>query len=147
MAPLIVLLGAFGMFFVLGLLGVQLFSPWPSALRFAVFAMFCLTASAHFTKMRADLERMVPPQFPNPAVLVTLTGLLEYAGALGLLVPSTRALAALGLIVLLLAMFPANAHAASAGLTVRGKPAMPLLPRALLQALFILAIALGGFAS
>jgi hypothetical protein len=47
---------------------------------------------------------------------------------------------------LLVAMFAANAHAASAGLTVGGRRAMPLLPRAALQILFITAIALAGFA-
>jgi uncharacterized membrane protein len=129
MAPLIVLLGTFSLFVTLSLAGVHLFSPWPAALRFALLAMFVLTASAHFTKLRADLKRMVPPIFPNPGLLVTLTGLLEIAGAAGLVFPATRPAAAVCLIVLLLAMFPANARAARAGLTLGGKHVMPLLPR------------------
>jgi uncharacterized membrane protein len=147
MAPLIVLVGAFLAFIALGLSGMNVFTPWPSALRFALLAMFLLTASAHFTKLRADLIRMVPPTFPNPGLIVTLTGLLEVAGPLGLLFPSLRALAAIALAVLLLAMFPANARAAAAGLKLAGKPVMPLLPRAALQAVFIVAIGLAGFAS
>jgi uncharacterized membrane protein len=146
MAPLVVLLGAFLAFVALGIAGVHFFAPWPNALRFALLAMFLLTASAHFTKMRADLQRMVPPAFPNPGLLVTLTGLLELAGAVGLLFAATRPVAAHCLIALLVAMFAANAHAASAGLMVGGRRAMPLLPRAALQILFITAIALAGFA-
>lgn len=146
MAPLIVLLGAFLAFVALGIAGVHSLAPWPSALRFALLAMFLLTASAHFTKLRTELWRMVPPAFPNPGLLVTLTGLLEVAGAVGLLFAATRPVAALCLIALLVAMFPANARAASAGLTFGGRRAMALLPRTVLQILFITAIAVAGFA-
>jgi uncharacterized membrane protein len=43
--------------------------------------------------------------------LVTVTGVLELAGAAGLLYPPTRVAAAVGLFVLMLAMFPANVYA------------------------------------
>jgi uncharacterized membrane protein len=45
-------------------------------------------------------------------VLVTVTGVLELAGAAGLLYPPTRVAAAACLFVLMLAMFPANIYAA-----------------------------------
>jgi len=41
--------------------------------------------------------------------------------------------------VLLVVMFPANVNAALAGLTLSGAPAMALLPRTLLQLLFLAA--------
>ncbi|WP_227008342.1 hypothetical protein [Pseudarthrobacter sp. AB1] len=41
--------------------------------------------------------------------------------------------------LLLVAMFPANVHAALAGLMVDGEPATALLPRTLLQLVFIAA--------
>src|SRR5450631_175174 len=145
MVPLIVLIASFVLFALVGAAGAHPFTPWPAALRWALLVMFLLTASAHFTKTRVDLVRMVPRAFPNPGLLVTLTGFLELAGALGLLFPATRELAALGLIALLVAMFPANAHAARAGLTLRGKPVMPLVPRLAIQLVFTVAIALGGF--
>jgi uncharacterized membrane protein len=145
MVPLIVLLASFVLFALVGAAGAHPFTPWPAALRWALLAMFLLTASAHFTKTRVDLMRMVPRAFPNPGLLVTLTGFLELAGALGLLYPATRPLAALGLIALLVAMFPANAHAARAGLTLRGKPSTPLVPRLAIQFVFVVAIALAGF--
>jgi uncharacterized membrane protein len=145
MVPLTVLLASFVLFALVGAAGVHFFAPWPAALRWALVVMFLLTASAHFTKTRVDLVRMVPRAFPNPGLLVTLTGFLELAGALGLVVPATRTLAALGLVALLVAMFPANAHAARAGLTLRGKPIMPVVPRLAIQIVFIVAIALAGF--
>ncbi|WP_437760195.1 AraC family transcriptional regulator [Sorangium sp. So ce1389] len=47
--------------------------------------------------------------------------------------------AAMGLALLLVAMFPANVHAARAGLTLGGSPVTPLLPRTLMQIVFIAA--------
>jgi hypothetical protein len=43
-------------------------------------------------------------------------------------------------------MFSANAYAASDGLMLRGKPVTPIVPRAAMQVLFIVAIAAAGFA-
>ena len=68
--------------------------------------MFLFTAMAHFASTRKDIIAMVPPSFPRPDVLVTITGILEAAGAIGLLLTRTRKWAAWGLILLLLAMFP-----------------------------------------
>jgi uncharacterized membrane protein len=75
---------------------------------------------------------------------VTLTGVLQLAGAIGLLIPATRPLAALALIVLLAAMFPANAYAAGAGLTLRGRPVTLFAQRLAIQIVFALAIATAG---
>jgi uncharacterized membrane protein len=75
--------------------------------------MFVLTGVAHFAPpLRAALIAIVPPQLPAPGLLVTVTGVLEFLGAVGLLVPSTRVAAALCLLLLMLAMFPANIYAA-----------------------------------
>ncbi|MFP2928305.1 DoxX family protein [Pyxidicoccus sp. 3LG] len=66
----------------------------------------------HFV-MPARYEAMIPPQLPSPAFWVFLSGVLEVAGGLGLLLPRTRRLAAMGLIALLLAILPANIHEAA----------------------------------
>ncbi len=120
-----------------GQLGVRPLRAWPACVRLGLAAMFCVTAAAHFNSMRPDLVAMVPPGVPSPGLMVTVTGLCELAGAAGLLVPRTRRAAALGLIVLLLAVLPANVHAARAGVTLRGEPPTPLALRVPLQALFI----------
>jgi uncharacterized membrane protein len=99
--------------------------------------MFCFTAAAHFNSMRPDMIAMVPPSVPNPELMVTITGICEILGAIGLLVPRTRRIAAACLIVFLLAVLPANIHAAQAGVTLRGVPPTPIIPRVALQALFI----------
>jgi uncharacterized membrane protein len=99
--------------------------------------MFCFTAAAHFNSMRPDMVAMVPPSVPNPKLMVTFTGICEILGAVGLLVPRTRRIAAVALTVFLLAVLPANIHAAQAGVTLRGDPATPIVPRVALQMLFI----------
>ena len=94
MAPLIVLVFSFVIF---SLLGADGFDAWESSLRWALAAMFIFTGIAHFTRTRADLVRMVPPRLPRPEVLVTITGVLEIVGAVGLLIPSLALPAACGL--------------------------------------------------
>jgi uncharacterized membrane protein len=101
--------------------------------------MFTLTGTSHFTAMREDFVAMVPPPLPAPDLLVTTTGLLELAGAAGLLHRRTAPWAAGGLSALLVAMFPANVHAASKGLTLRGTPAMSVPRRGAIQAVFLAA--------
>ena len=141
MAPAVVLVGATLLLRGLGALGVVAFDTWVENARVALALMFLFTATAHFTRLKEDLVRMVPPSFPNPRALVFATGVLEILGAIGLLVPETRRLAAWGLALMLLALFPANVSAARRGLTLRGKPVTPLAIRLPIQLLF-LAVAL-----
>ncbi len=89
MAPLIVLVVSAVAFWLAGRAGVVVFQDLSFVFRAALAVMFFLTASAHWGKRRPDLIRMVPPVFPRPDLLVTLTGVLEILGAIGLLVPST----------------------------------------------------------
>jgi uncharacterized membrane protein len=112
---------------------------WQAALRIALAGMFLLTASAHWGRRRPDLIRMVPDSIPRPDLLVTVTGLCEILGAIGLLVPPFTRWAAIGLAVLLIALFPANVRASREGITIGGKPATPLLARSLIQVVFLMA--------
>lgn len=139
MTPLFVLVVVTLTLRAAGAAGVHRLGSWPTALRGGLAAMFVLTGVSHFVGMREDLISMVPPVLPEPGLLVTLTGVLELAGAAGLLWRRTAPWAAAGLSVLLVAMFPANVYAALAGLTLDGAPAMALLPRTLLQLVFLAA--------
>lgn len=65
----------------------------------------------HFVQP-ATYERIVPSYLPAPRLLVYVSGAAEIAGGLGLLLPATRRWAAGGLILLLLAVFPANIYMA-----------------------------------
>src|SRR6201987_5767889 len=96
-----------------GWLGWPYTDGWPAAIAFGLAAMFVLTGLAHFVQpLRSGLIAIVPPRLPAPGLLVTITGLLELLGAIGLLIPETRVAAAICLLVLMLAMFPANVYAA-----------------------------------
>jgi uncharacterized membrane protein len=112
---------------------------WWTALRFGLGAMFLLTASAHWGKRRVDLIRMVPPVFPRPDLSVTLTGICEIAGAIGLFIPRTARPSAIGLALLLFALFPANIRAAREGIAIAGRPATPLPLRSVIQIIFLIA--------
>jgi uncharacterized membrane protein len=112
MAPLITLLLGSIVARIAGWLGVDYVNSWTAAVAVGLAAMFVVTGVAHFAPpMRRDLIAIVPPRLPAPALLVTITGVLELLGAAGLLLPATRIAAAVCLLVLMLAMLPANAYA------------------------------------
>ena len=55
---------------------------------------------------------IVPSILPSPLLLVYVSGVFEIAGGLGLLLPKTRVAAAWGLVLLYIAVFPANINMA-----------------------------------
>jgi uncharacterized membrane protein len=87
---------------------------------------------------------MLPPRLPRPDLLVFATGVLELAGATGLLFEATRFWAACGLILLMALMLPTNVNAAQRGIQRRGRRATPLWLRVSMQDL---SIARGGLAT
>ena len=137
MIPMVVLVMLFVVFSLAGRLGVPFHWGWWTSLRVALGGMFLLTASAHWGQRRSDLVAMVPPVFPKPGLLVTLTGMLEIVGALGLLHPYTARSAAAGLCLLLFCLFPANVRAAHEKMTIGGRPVPPLLQRTAIQVVFV----------
>jgi uncharacterized membrane protein len=146
MIPFVVLVALTLALRAVGAAGIIVLQSWVVCLRGALFAMFLLTASAHWGKRRADLIGMVPSAFPRPDLIVTTTGLLEILGAIGLLMPMTARAASVCLALLLIAMFPANVRAARRNLTIGGRPPTALPFRTLLQVVFIAALSMAGFA-
>ena len=138
MAVLIVLVVSWLVFRLIGALGVAALDSWHDSARCAFAVMFLFSAVAHFNRMKHDLARMIPDLFPKPLWIVYITGVLEAAGAVGLILPRFHSLAAFCLIALLAAMFLANVHAARTGVTLRGKPVTLLWIRTPMQLLFIL---------
>lgn len=132
---------------IAGWLGAHYTNGWPQAIAVGLAAMFLVTGVAHFVQpLRGGLVAIVPPRLPAPGLLVTLTGVLEMSGVVGLLIPQTRIAAAVCLCLLLLAMFPANVYAAGAKRSPHS-PDTPLPQRSVLQVLFLgaaVAVAIGG---
>jgi uncharacterized membrane protein len=143
--PFVFLVAVFLLCRVLGLSGVTWLDDWRHCLRIALAAMFLLTASAHWGKHRADLVRMVPSAFKRPEIWVTLTGVAEIAGAVGLLIPSVVQAASASLILLLVAVFPANVRAARQHLTIGGRKVPGLLLRTIMQLIFIVSVIAAGW--
>ncbi len=137
MIPFMLLIVSLIMFRALGALGFDMFGSWPDAARYALAVLFTFTAASRLTPMREDLIRMVPRWLHYPRALVYLTGALELAGAIGLLIPALQHLAGLGLAALLVAMFPANVNAAQNDVTLRGRSPTPLWQRLPMQLVFL----------
>ncbi|MEP6835565.1 MAG: DoxX family membrane protein [Gemmatimonas sp.] len=72
-------------------------------------AVFLIAGVAHFV-VPDSFERIVPSWVPAPRLMVYISGVAELAGAIGLLWSRSRRYAGLGLIALLVAVFPANIH-------------------------------------
>ncbi len=83
----------------------------PSRSRALLGVFFIGSGVNHFLIPKA-YRQIVPPGIGDPATLVTVSGVAEVLGGVGVFLPATRKLSGLGLIALLAAIFPANLHMA-----------------------------------
>jgi len=106
---------------------------WPK--RIALLALSVLFVGAgvnHFANPSVYVEIM-PPYLPAHLELVYLSGICEVLGGLGVLPRALRPLAGRGLVLLLVAIFPANLHMALHPELFPGVPAWALAARLPLQ--------------
>jgi uncharacterized membrane protein len=75
--------------------------------RYVLAAIFVVAGVLHFV-IPGEYVRIMPPYVPFHRAMVYLSGVLEIAGGVGLLAERTRRAAGVGLILLLLAVWPAN---------------------------------------
>lgn len=75
----------------------------------------------HFA-VPAPFVKIVPLQLPSPLALVYISGFFEILGGIGLLTPPVSCAAAWGLILLFIAVFPANINMAVNGIQIGGIP-------------------------
>jgi uncharacterized membrane protein len=112
-------------------------------LRLVLAALFLFAGTVHLVHPRLFLPIM-PPGIPWPVACIIISGVFELLGGVGLLVPSApiRKLAGVGLILLLIAVFPANIYMAVAHIQVHGIPSQSWMAwaRLLLQPILILAV-------
>lgn len=140
MKPLWVLLVAFA----ISLVGVKVFSDewgYLVAGNMAMAVMLLFTAIGHFA-FKKGMAMMLPNFIPLKVQVVLLTGLIEIAAAVGLLIPSLRETTAILLITFFVLILPANIYAALKGVdyqkgTHDGPTASYLWVRVPLQLFFI----------
>lgn len=109
-------------------------------LRIILALVFIGMGATHFVpRVRRTMAAMIPSSLTGPdrrwaLPFVTISGVAEILGGLGLLAPwwGVRFAAGLALIALLIAVFPANAAAAKDPKRF-GAVAVPLVPRAIGQ--------------
>jgi uncharacterized membrane protein len=92
-------------------------------IRLLLAALFFFTGTVHLLDPRLFLPIM-PTWVPNPMAGILLSGVCEWLGGVGLLMPreAIRRTAGWGLLLLLAAVFPANIYMAMAHIQVRGFP-------------------------
>jgi uncharacterized membrane protein len=107
-----------------------------SVSRYLLAAFLIVAGANHFRSPEIYLS-MMPPWLPAHEALNFISGAAEIAGGIGLLIPRFRRAAAIGLILLLLAIFPANLHIALNGWLGTDIPRWALFARLPFQLLFI----------
>lgn len=110
MTPLIVLISAFAV----SLLVIKIVrGKFDFALsgRIAMSTMLLFTSIAHFIYTNG-MSMMLPDFIPYKTEVVYLTGIIEIAAAIGLLIPNFIIVTAWLLIVFFILILPANIHAA-----------------------------------
>lgn len=110
---------------------------WPRRIGLLLLAAFFVYAGvSHFTNT-AFFVSIVPPYLPAHVELVYASGVFEILGGLAVLPKASRSLAGFGLILLLLAVFPANVHMALNPDQFPDTPRWGLYVRLPVQAVFI----------
>jgi len=72
-----------------------------------VFLWFAIGGCFHFAATDTEM-RIMPPYIPWPRATVLVSGVCEWLGAAGMLVPAVRRAAGVGLLLLTIAVTPAN---------------------------------------
>jgi uncharacterized membrane protein len=104
------------------------------AFLYAMAFFYVIAGVMHFVKPALFIS-IIPPYIPWPKLVNTITGILEVGLGFGLIFESTRTGAAYGIILLLIAVFPANLYMYQSN--HRGIPKWLLLIRLPMQLLFI----------
>ena len=84
---------------------LKLFSRW-------IFGLLFIAAGLNHFRTPEFYTKIMPPYLPWHYELVIISGIAEALLGLSLLIPATSSWAAWGLILLLIAVFPANLHMA-----------------------------------
>jgi uncharacterized membrane protein len=138
MAPLIVLLGSYALFWLINRYALNRKFSVSFIGRVALALMLLLTGSAHFFKTEVMIQSM-PDVVPYKQELVYFTGILELLAAVGLFIDRTARLTSILLIIFFICILPANIAGSLKRVALGGMENGPvyLFFRIPLQVLFI----------
>ncbi len=94
-------------------------NAWREGARVLLAWLYAVAGLAHLS-WPAPFLLIMPEAIPFPEAVVLITGLLEIAGAIGLLLPRWRKAAGLMLAIYAVCVFPANIRHVSMGFEIAG---------------------------
>ncbi len=111
-------------------------------LRIVAALPLAISCIGHFARP-AMYAAIVPPIFPHAVFIIVVTGIMELAGAIGLVLPKTTRRAAVCITLLMIAVFPANIYAANQMIHGLHMPSAPI--RLAMQVIYIVLVLLTGW--
>jgi len=136
-SPVFIVIALAVTFRITGVVAIEGLASWAQSVRLATGLTFVVMGAAHFTPLGRHVQRLVPPMFARPGLVVMLLGVWQIAGGIGLVTDVGRRVAAAGLLVRLLLKLPANVRAARESLRLPGRFATSPFWRVPAQALWI----------
>ena len=128
--------------FLWGRRGLSSFGRIQWALRVLTALPLLVSGLLHLTRT-ALLATIIPPFFPYRSQLVVFSGLLELAGAIGLLLPALARPASVCLALMMIAIFPANVYAANQSVGGVHMPSVPI--RLAMQVIYVVLLLMAGW--
>ena len=138
----VVLVSTVACYFLWGRKGLFPFGRVQWILRVLVALPLLVSGTAHFTRT-ALMAMIIPPFLPYHSQLVLVSGALELAGAVALLLPAFTRVASACLTLLMIAVFPANVYAANKYVGGLHMPGVPV--RLAMQVVYILLLLIAGW--
>ena len=108
-----------GILYLAGKIGINPLKDLKNNARVGTGMTFIFTGLSHFI-MPDTIMKLMPPQIPAPLLMVYISGIFEMLGGIGLIVSKTKRWASYGLILLLLAVYPANIYVALENIQLGG---------------------------
>ena len=97
--------------YLAALVKVNPYKDFKTNVRIGTGLTFIFAGVSHFL-IPDTFMKLMPPFVPFPLAMVYISGVFEILGGIGLIVSKTKKLAGYGLILLLLAVYPANIYVA-----------------------------------
>lgn len=129
-------------YFVLARAGTTQFGRLQWVLRVVVALPLLISGPLHFVRTPL-MAAIIPPFFPYRPQLVLISGVLEIAGGVGLLLPAFTRAASACVAVLMIAIFPANVYAANQFVGGLHMPSVPV--RTAMQVVYIVLLLMAGW--